>query len=741
MKTDHIFKFKILNGNVSNAGNLIPSDLSFDGFCQNLRKLSLANKTPKDFVESGYQSFVEALILYFESDIGICDYENVNSINHKYKAHGIGTRNGKAATAFFAFNGKEFLTDGNSQLTEYLAQSCYLDGFDLSSNEKIFNIFSDSIAIHDNTIKNFILTEKTAFYGINEIKKLVDWNPGFWNAYKESLENAVNEVLSCSIDFVPDEYQLEAIYALLSKKQGRYQIIWPTGTGKNEIMMEYSIRLAGEVLKGKPHSRILFVSPRITLGKQGIKKIISRLKQYGVDNVSIVNFTSGDYDNDNLARIKSSVEEVVNTTNIDELNKVVNDEKGLTLVFTTYHSVHKIIESGMKFDLINCDEAHNIVKGRSIPQKSRESVISDEAKRLSPLTVFYTATQALSGTPDCPIIDGKGMDNPSLFGEVISKKTPKEMIELGKIVRPILCHLAITKAVLRKHVDISTATQEEITGNAELNSYIIWESWKEVDRINMRHSVDSKANGVKMLVRCHGGKSYSEAIKSKTFKKYQKDIPDVAIYAVSSDWNVYRNGIPYPSNAHNINQFMEDLANKECDEKAIILHIAMVGEGWDVPGVNAILPFGDMSDITSSQALGRGMRLHPFDRERLSKGLIVPSDCYNGKFYKPFCYVIMPKYCGFSDINRNNIERMVDQIQSDMGYCPYEIFNEETYDGKMITVPPPRIEKTYIIPEDIEHEFNIILSIEERKRQEEFRKEIDGEKLALLKEFENLIDK
>jgi len=741
MKTSHIFKFKILNGNVSNAGNLIPIDLSFEGFAQNLRKLSISNKSPKDFVESGYQSFVEALILYFGSEIGISDYENINSINHKYKAHGIGSRNGKVVTTFFAFNGKEFLTDGNSQLTEYLAQSCYLDGFDLNTNERIFNIFSDSVSIHENTIKNFVRTNQAQFYGINEIKQLVDGNNGFWKAYKESLENAVNEVLSCSMDFVPDSYQVESIKSLLSKKQGRYQVIWPTGTGKNEIMMKYSIELSGEVLKYKPHSKILFVAPRITLGKQGIKKIINRLKQHGIDDVTVVNFTSGDYDNDNLARLNCGVEEVVNTTNIEELNKAVNEAKGLTLIFTTYHSVYKIIESGMKFDLVNCDEAHNIVKGRSIPQKSRESVISDEAKSLSPLTVFYTATQALSGTPDAPVVDGKGMDNPELFGEIVSRKTPKEMIELGKIVRPILCHLAITKAVLRKHVDIATATQEEITRNAELNAYIIWESWKEIDRINMKHSVDSKANGVKMLVRCSGGKSYSEAIKSKTFKKYQKELPDVAIYAISSDWDVYRNGVPYPSNAHNINQFMEDLANKECDEKAIILHIAMVGEGWDVSGINAILPFGDMSDITSSQALGRGMRLHPFDRERLSKGLIVPSDCYKGKFFKPFCYVIMPKYCGFSDINRNNIERMVDQIQSDIGYCPYEIFNEESYDGKMITVPPPRVEKTYVVPEEIEHEFNIILSIEERKRQEEFRKDVEDEKEALLKQFANEVDK
>ena len=80
---------------------------------------------------------------------------------------------------------------------------------------------------------------------------------------------------------------------------------------------------------------------------------------------------------------------------------------------------------------------------------------------------------------------------------------------------------------------------------------------------------------------------------------------------------------------------------------------------------------------------------------------------------------------------------MVDQIQSDIGYCPYEIFNEETYDGKMITVPPPRIENTYTVPEEIEHEFSIVLSIEERKKQEEFRKEVENEESILMKAYEN----
>jgi superfamily II DNA or RNA helicase len=736
MKTEHVFKYKLLNNGRSNACELIPVDFTFETFRQNLNKLSTRVKNPQDFMEKGFQSFVEAVIVHFSNKIGIANYHTTNSVTHRYKAHGTGIRNGNIVTTFFAFNGDEFVTDKNSQITEYFAQSNYIDGFSMNINEKVFNVFTDAKDLHENTKKNFVDINKTEIYGIEEIKQLVDGDEFFWKSYKNSLECV--QIESVNAVFEPDEYQLAAIEDLLSEKSGKYQVVWPTGTGKNEIMMEYSIRLIKKSLANNP--KILFVSPRITLGKQGIRKILNRLGQYGIDNCTIVNFSSGDYDNDSSAKdiAKSNMEDVINTTNIIELNKAISNATGPVLVFSTYHSVYKIIDEGMKFELINCDEAHNIVKGRSIPLQSRELLISNDILQLTPIMVFYTATQALDGTPDTPVVDGKGMDNPELFGTIISKRTPKEMIEYGRIVKPMIYHFTITKAMLRKHNIFNTATQEEITKNAELNAYIIWESFQDAERTNDEKSVDSSQNAIKMLVRCMGGQSYSDTIKSRTFKNYQKERPDVAIYAISSNWKIYRNGKECNSDAYNINMFMNELLIKNSDEKAIILHIAMVGEGWDVPGINAILPFGDMGDITSSQTLGRGMRLHSYDRERLLSGEIVPEDCYRGKFFKPFCYVVMPKYSGFTDINRNGVERMVDLIQSEIGYCPFEIFNEERYDGKMNTVPAPRIDKTYVAPEEIEHEFSIILSIQERKRQEAFNREVELQKNEILEAVRNL---
>jgi superfamily II DNA or RNA helicase len=742
IKTRHVFKFKLYNGTVSRAEALIPNDYTYEKFSQNLKNLSVFDKNPQNYTESGFQSFVEAMILYFDDIIGIKNYETINSVRHKYKAHGQGNRGNCVVTTFLAFNGKEFLTDGNSQVTEYFAQSDYLDGFDLSSNEKIFNIFTDAKDFHENTKKNFVDSERTQVYGIEEIKNMVNNNIDFWLSYKNSLEDAKKEITPLKEPFIPDEYQETAIRDLLKIESGKFQVIWPTGTGKSEIMMEHSIRLIKKHIHNDPCSKILFVVPRITLGKQGIGKIIDRLMQYGIFNCTIINFTSGDYDNDNEARKSRGIEDVVNTTNIIELNKAINDANGPVFVFTTYHSVFKIIKAEIKFKLMNCDEAHNIVKGRSIPEDKRKIVVSENALRLCPIIVYYTATQGLSGTPDIPVLDGEGMDNIKLFGPVISRRSPREMIDCGKIVRPMVCHFTVTNAVLGEHINIHTATQEEITKNAEINAHIVWGAYQEVEKLNEKHSINSNLNAIKMLVKCSGGQSYSEIIKSKTFMKYQKDRPDVAIYAISSDWKIYRDGVEYPSNEENINKFMEELLEKKPDEKAIILHIAMVGEGWDVPGINAILPFGDMSDITSHQTVGRGERIHPFDRERILLKEILPSDCYSGKFFKPFCYVIMPRYLGFTDINRNNIETIVEQIQNNLGYCPYEnINNEESYDGKMIIVAPPRIEKIHKEPELFEYEFNcqVLNSIEDKKKQNDFNKKIEIERSKIRSRLSKLV--
>lgn len=746
MKTKHVFKFSLIGKNCSISEDVIPRDYTFDSFMSNINCLSKGYKDPKDFINKGFHALVEAIIIHFPS-IGITEYNPIESTRHKFKTHGIGKRENDIVTVFSSCGHKVdgLMTDGNSFLTEYLAQSCYLEGFDLSLNKKIFNIFTDAKALHENTIKNFVDLDQTQFYGVDEIRAMIDGNIEFWNEYRDSLIDAMEEITPINGEFSLYDFQSEGVAALITKNDGRCQVILPTGGGKTEIMMEHSLyKIKKAVDIGNPKPKVLFVAPRITLGKQGINKIVNRIRQYALKGFTIINFTSGEYDNDVLARMCSGIENVINTTSIDDLRKAINSSNGPILVFTTYHSVYKIVDARIQFILTNADEAHNIVKGRSIPKASREALTSELLLQNSPMIVYYTATQAISGLPDTEppmevtsvkkyiqqgqgednhIVEwhsrkGYGMDNINLFGPVIYRKKPIELIHKGVIVRPQVCHYTVTRADIKK-LGLLMLSPEDLTNNAELNAKLIWESYLKIEEQNEKDSCNAGQNGVKYLIKCASGKSFYEILNSKTWKEYQAKYPDVRIFGISSDWGVFIDGKEYPKTENSVNRFMFEMQEAKPADKVIVLHIAMIGEGWDVPGINAILALNEMGDITSSQTLGRGMRLHDHDRKRLKSGEIVSDDCYNGKFFKPWCYVVIIDYEGLPNLTKSKIESMVESIHTNIGYYPFEQFIDEGYSGTRPFPGERDKPKTYDVPDGYSDKFicDIVRSIEERKAQ------------------------
>jgi hypothetical protein len=126
-----------------------------------------------------------------------------------------------------------------------------------------------------------------------------------------------------------------------------------------------------------------------------------------------------------------------------------------------------------------------------------------------------------------------------------------------------------------------------------------------------------------------------------------------------------------------------------------------------------------MGDITSSQTLGRGMRDHTLDRTRLRNREIVPNDCYNGKFFKPWCYVVTLDYAAFPDFTKSKIESMVESIYKVLGYIPCETFIDEGYTGTHPVAGPRQPPETYDTPEGYEDKFfcDIVRSLEEKKKQ------------------------
>jgi superfamily II DNA or RNA helicase len=734
IKTDCTFKFKLLEDktNQTNCYKLFPSDYTLNGYINNLNAYYNGKENTGKNIYMGIFAFLEFFIKYFEKDIGITGFE-ISRFNsdqeQKYGISGVGYRGKDFVTVSFKFNGNEFLTDGNSQITEYLVQSTYRSKFDTTSKKSIYNIFTDNKEIHPRTIENFITgtlaEDKVNVYNLDYIKSRVDGNKLFWNYLFETYNQAIKEQKG-SNSIILDDDQLTTVKDLAAYSFGRYRVIWPTGTGKTEIMMGHMI----EAIKKSKNKKMVFliVSPRLLLISQTMTKYANKLKSEKISKFNFINYSCGNCDQDELNVLNCGYEEAIATLSIDELKKVIHNATGPCFVFTTYKSVGRILDAKIHFNIMNCDEAHNIVKGQGIPKEGMEKIVSYEVKEFIDMQVFYTATQAFSSIPDEDDVKEPDnsicMSNENQFGKIISKRSPKEKINEGKIVPPRICTIRIKTDDIKKYC--KGGEVEDFEKNNELNSFIVWSSFKEVSLVNRKNSFDYKKNATKLLVTCHGMPSYEGIITSEVFKEFQAKNPDVSVFGISSK-KIYIHGKFYSDNPTNRKRLMDELDGMSYNQSYILFHINIIGEGYDAPGINAVLPLKDLAVIKSSQTTGRGMRLHPLDRARLTNGSLIPDDRYYNEFYKPFVYICFVNYEGC--VKSEKYKNVVQSIISDLGYYPAEVCFTENYDGKTILITPERPNEQHKVPDNVDYDFmEVITAFEAKEKVEADEKMIKKQK-------------
>ena len=121
---------------------------------------------------------------------------------------------------------------------------------------------------------------------------------------------------------------------------------------------------------------IVVVAPRILLANQ----LSSEFLYHNLD---------GDYNiTVNVMHVHSGETHHFSTTKVDEIRQfnyqTACDEKHL-LIFTTYHSLHKIQESNIVVDTIYFDEAHNSVQKNFFPATEHFSHFAERC-------YYFTAT-------------------------------------------------------------------------------------------------------------------------------------------------------------------------------------------------------------------------------------------------------------------------------------------------------------------------------------------------------------
>ena len=137
-------------------------------------------------------------------------------------------------------------------------------------------------------------------------------------------------------------HQQRGLDALESNDRG--QILIPTGGGKTLI----AIMDAKRQLEAQP-STIVVVCPRILLSEQLCSEF---LEVIDTKNVHVLHCHSGETTHFSSTRPKD----------IHLFTNVARSEGESVLIFTTYHSLHRVQEADIEVNTIYFDEAHNSVQ-------------------------------------------------------------------------------------------------------------------------------------------------------------------------------------------------------------------------------------------------------------------------------------------------------------------------------------------------------------------------------------------
>ena len=339
-------------------------------------------------------------------------------------------------------------------------------------------------------------------------------------------------------------HQLDGLNAMQTHNKG--QIIVPTGGGKTMCMIEDVRRLFAQDSLPKT---VVVVAPRILLANQ----LSSEFLEF-ITNAEVIHVHSGE------THHKS-------TTKTDQLEYWYHNSTDNLLIFTTYHSLHRIQESlDIEVDAIYFDEAHNSVQKNFFPATEH---FSYNAKRC----FFFTATRKNSLTPQ-----KAGMNWSEVYGNVICQVPAPKLVRDGYILPP---KVEVYKSrILDKNELVAERDCEQMV--------------QAIDNIEKD----------KVLI-C--AKSTNQ-IKSLVY--FTDFVSDLADRGYSWMTITSKTGAIVDGEKVDRETFFDTLNEwgRDPDKKFVVLHHSILSEGINVHGLEAVLFMRSMDYITISQTIGRVIR-------------------------------------------------------------------------------------------------------------------------------------
>jgi len=343
-------------------------------------------------------------------------------------------------------------------------------------------------------------------------------------------------------------HQQRILDRMLAYNKG--QVIVPTGGGKTLTMIVDTQRRHNVINNG---TTTVVVAPRILLAEQ----LCSEFMEI-VDTA----YT-------HVMHVHSGETHYFSTTKSEKIalfNNVARTAGENVIIFTTYHSLHRVVDADIEVNTIYFDEAHNSVQRHFFPATE---FFAENADRC----YFYTATPKHSLTPKKP-----GM-NWSVYGQVIANVPAPELVEQGYILPPkvVIKKLDIIKGRKVMYAEDSDNLLETIDDNKIDKTLICARTTKQI------MGLISQSDFCVQLYR----RGYSwMAITSKTGAIIDgKKVDREEFFNTLNTWG------------------------KDPSKKFVCIHHSILSEGINVKGLEAVIFMRNMDYIGISQSIGRVIRL------------------------------------------------------------------------------------------------------------------------------------
>ena len=328
------------------------------------------------------------------------------------------------------------------------------------------------------------------------------------------------------------------------------QIIVPTGGGKTMCMIQDTAHSQ----QSKCGLTTIVVAPRILLAEQLCSEFLEVI----------------DTAYTHILHVHSGETSHFSTTNVENINLFVNTARTAgenVIIFTTYHSLHRIQEADVEVNTIYFDEAHNSVQRNFFPATEHFAAVADRC-------YFFTATPKHSLTVSKP-----GMNDGSVYGQVLVNVPAPELVQQGYILPPkvVVKQLPMIKGRKVMYADDCDNLIETIDDNNIDKTLICARTTKQI--INLISQSDFCAELYQ--------RGYSwMTITSKTGAIIDgKKVDREKFFDTLNTWG------------------------RDPDKKFVVIHHSILSEGINVSGLEAVIFMRNMDYIGISQSIGRVIRL------------------------------------------------------------------------------------------------------------------------------------